>query len=102
MTDEVKAMRLAGLENRATIRDLMRRVYRGTSGAQVLAMHMMESTILETDSAKVNPELVAHFGTLLYNLGVNHGQNITRIAEALLALANDEDITAERAELEAE
>lgn len=100
MTEEMKAIKEAGLAARASIRDLMRRVYCGLNGAQVLAMHMIESTVLEADPKKVNPELVANFNVLLYNIGINHEQNITRIAEALLALANDDDITAERAEME--
>lgn len=99
MTPEQKAIARAGLEDKYEVRLLMRNTYGTRDGKAALAMHMMESTVLETSPERQNPELAAHFSLLLYNLGINHPKNYTRIVEALMAIANDDDLDDEKARL---
>lgn len=101
MTDEQKQAALAHINQAQQIRDLTRSVYMAGSGPDVLAMHMLESTLLNTDPEKINPVLAANFVTILYNLGIFREDNVSQIVRALLTAANDDDLAAEKAALSA-
>ena len=98
MTPEQRDARLLVLKELSDIRDIMRSTYGTQDGKAALAMQLMESTALETNPDAVRPELVAHFATMLYNLGI-HKRNYVKLIEAILAVANDDDLDTEKAEL---
>lgn len=102
MTPEARDKALASIEEAYRVRQIMRNTYCYHDGPAALLMLWLESTALSTDAKDINPSMAAHFNQMLYNLGILHPKNYVRLVDALIGLSNDDDLDAEKAEVNQE
>jgi hypothetical protein len=72
-------------------------------GNQEAAVNIAEliddSGYCSLDPDKIKPALVAQINFIFYKLGVIHVYNLERFAAAILSIANDDDLLAQRREI---
>ncbi len=102
MSEEETERELAALEAAEIERGVFRECYQGESGINMLAWEMNDAGCFSMQSEKVDPVRVAAVNRKLGKLGIIHVANLLAIAEALLSVANDEDIAARRRQLNEE
>lgn len=101
MTPDERALALARLDRALSTRALYRRVYQGDEAVVTLAQMMDDAGYYSTNPETIKPELIAAVNRLLQSIGTVHPLNTFNFAKALVSIADDEDLVAQKVALEA-
>jgi len=97
MSPEERALNLSKLDRALSTRALYRGVYGKDEAVITVAQMMDDAGYYSTNPDTVNPELVAQVNRLLSSIGSVHPQNTFLFAKAIIGIANDDDLTGQRA-----
>ena len=99
MTPEERTLALAKIDRALSTRDLYRRVYKDDEAIVTIAQMMDDAGYYSTNPDTIKPELIAQVNRLLNSIGSIHPLNTFNYAKAIVGIADDEDLRAQRAAL---